>query len=274
MTPCWPIPKFRPYFRMVDLAPFWLPATSPVMDKHFLLGALSPFHPSSGAGASKYHFARAISMTTGPCAATCVANWNSGGTRPYYIHSGTAPGTNGSICWERRSRSRARLYGAVNTANVAESGNSSDGRPHCQAGSRSNSHPISSSNWRQPERPITALVNIHGRSIRSGCAWNIGRSNEGIWSKCVPNCVFRAILTLPRSAGVRITTRSSIANSHAGRAGSTCFARNTFSTLRKLLSSKRLSLATQPTYLPISEYGQLSHPVHQDHEGRHSAEPQ
>src|SRR5271169_3063590 len=43
-----------------------------------------------------------------------------------------------------------------------------------------------------------------------------------------------------RTAGVRITTRSSIVSSRAWRAGSTCFATNTFSTLRKLLSSKPL----------------------------------
>jgi hypothetical protein len=49
------------------------------------------------------------------------------------------------------------------------------------------------------------LVNIHGRWIRSGCAWNIGRSNERIWSKCVPSCAFRVTLTWPRSAGVLIT---------------------------------------------------------------------
>src|SRR5271165_3105199 len=48
-----------------------------------------------------------------------------------------------------------------------------------------------------------------------------------------------------RPAGVLITTRSSIGSSHAGRDGSTCFATNTFSTSRKLLSSKPLSLAMQ-----------------------------
>jgi hypothetical protein len=40
--------QFRPYFRMVGLAPFWLPASSLVTDKPFLLGASSRFHPSSG----------------------------------------------------------------------------------------------------------------------------------------------------------------------------------------------------------------------------------
>ena len=61
-----------------------------------------------------------ISTMTGHCAATCVASWSSGSTQPPCIHSGTAPGISGSICWEPRSRSRARSYRAANTANAAE----------------------------------------------------------------------------------------------------------------------------------------------------------
>src|SRR6516164_10582237 len=125
MTPCWPIPKFQPYFRMVDLAPFWLLESSLVTDKHSLLGALSRFHPSSGADASMYHFASASSMTTGRCAGICDASWSYGWIQLPSIRFGIAHGISGNIFWEPRSRSRARSYSAVNTANVAGSGNSS-----------------------------------------------------------------------------------------------------------------------------------------------------
>ena len=60
----------------------------------------------------------------------------------------------------------------------------------------------------------------------------------------------RETLMSPRSAGALIMTRSSIASSHAGHAGSICFGMNTFSTLRKPSSSKPLSLATRLTSSP------------------------
>ena len=55
-------------------------------------------------------------------------------------------------------------------------------------------------------------------------------------------------LMLPRSAGALIMTRSSIASSHAGRAGSICFATSTFSTPRGLLSSRRPGWAMRHTF--------------------------
>ena len=44
MTRCWPIPKPLPYFRTVDLAPFWLLVSLPVTDKHSSLAAFLRFH--------------------------------------------------------------------------------------------------------------------------------------------------------------------------------------------------------------------------------------
>ena len=120
MTRCWPIPKPLPCFRTVDLALFSLPASLPVTDKHSLLAASWRFHPSSGDGGSMCHCADVISTMTGHSAATCGASWSSGSTQPPCIHSGTAPGISGSICWEPRSRSKARSYRAANTANVVE----------------------------------------------------------------------------------------------------------------------------------------------------------
>jgi len=90
MTSCWPMPKFRPYFRMVDLARFWLPASSLVTDKHSLLGVSSRFHPSSGgSGGSIYHFASVISTTTERFAGTCVAAGVMAGSScpPYALES-------------------------------------------------------------------------------------------------------------------------------------------------------------------------------------------
>ena len=112
MTRCWPIPKPRPYFRTVDLALCWLPASLPVTDKHSSLAAFLRFHRSSGAGGSMCHCAGATSTTTGHCAATCVASSSSGSIQPPSIRSGTARGISGNICWEQRSRSRARSYRA------------------------------------------------------------------------------------------------------------------------------------------------------------------
>jgi hypothetical protein len=57
-------------------------------------------------------------------------------------------------------------------------------------------------------------------------------------------------LMSPRSAGAPIMIRSSIASSHAGHAGSICFGRNTFSTLREPSSSKPLSWGTRLTCSP------------------------
>ena len=111
-TRCWPIPKPLPYFRMVDLALFSLPASLPVTEKHSLPAASSRFHRISGAGGSMCHCADVISTMTGHCAAMCVASSSSGSIQPPSIHSGTAHGTSGSICWEPRSRSRARSYRA------------------------------------------------------------------------------------------------------------------------------------------------------------------
>ena len=147
MTRCLPIRKHQPYFRMVGLARFWLPANLPATDKHSSLAAFSRFHRSSGAGGSMFHCADAISTTTGHCAATRVASSSSGSTQPPCIHSGTVRGTSGNICWEQRSRSMARSYRLANTANVVASGNSLLGKLHCRAGWRSNCQPISSSNW-------------------------------------------------------------------------------------------------------------------------------
>src|ERR1019366_6999361 len=66
---------------------------------------------------------------TGHCAATCVASRSCGSIQPPSILSGTARGTSGSICWEQRSRSRARSYRAASTAKAGSSGNSPDGNP-------------------------------------------------------------------------------------------------------------------------------------------------
>jgi pimeloyl-ACP methyl ester carboxylesterase len=96
MAPCWPIPKFLPYFHMVDLAPFWLPASSLVKDEHSLLGASSRFHPSSGTGGSMYLCASAISTTTGHCAGTCVASWSYGLIQLPSIRFGTVRGISGN----------------------------------------------------------------------------------------------------------------------------------------------------------------------------------
>ena len=178
MTRCWPIPKPLPYFRTVDLALCWLLASLPVTDKHSSLVAFLRFHRSSGADGSMCHCAGATSTTTGHCAATCVASSSSGSIQPPSIRFGTARGISGNICWEQRSRSTARSYRAANTANVAGSGNSLLGRLHYRAGWRSNSQPISSSNWKRREQPITASVSIRGLWIRSGYAWNIGRSRK------------------------------------------------------------------------------------------------
>ncbi len=86
----------------------------------FFAAASSRFHPISGAGASVCRCADVISTMTGHCAATCAASSSSGSTQPPSIHSGIAPGISGSICWEPKSRSRARSYRAANTANAVE----------------------------------------------------------------------------------------------------------------------------------------------------------
>src|SRR5271157_4340230 len=96
--------------------------SSLVKDEHSLLGASSRFHPSSGTGGSMYLCASAISTTTGHCAGTCVASWSYGLIQLPSIRFGTVRGISGNTSWEPRSRSRARSYRAVNTANVAGSG--------------------------------------------------------------------------------------------------------------------------------------------------------
>ena len=45
MTRCWPIPKRRPYFRMVDSALFSLPASLPVMEQTFFARRILAFAP-------------------------------------------------------------------------------------------------------------------------------------------------------------------------------------------------------------------------------------
>ncbi len=165
-------------------------------------------------------------------------------------------------------------YRAASIASVGASGSSSPGRRRCRADWRSNCHPISSSNWNLPKPPIIASASTRGLWIRSGCAWKIGQSREQSWSRCVRRSVFPVTLMLPRSAGALIMTRSSIASSHAGRAGSICFGMNTFSTLRKPWSSKPLSSATRLTSSPSPGVWMFSRYVHQDHEGRHPAKPQ
>ncbi len=98
---------------------------------------------------------------------------------------------------------------------------------------------------------------------------SIGRSSARSCSECVPTCVFPVTLMSPRSAGALIMTRSSIASSHAGHAGSICFGRNTFSTLRKPSSSKPTARSRDLRVCQAPEHGHLSRFVHQDHEGRH-----
>ena len=156
---------------------------------------------------------------------------------------------------EASAGSQDRGRGYVRTARQVpqaswRSGISLPGKLRCRAGWRSNCRPISICNWSLPKLPIIASASIRGLWIRSGCAWSVGRSSERSCSECVRNCVFRVTLMSPRSAGALIMTRSSIASSHAGHAGSICFGMNTSSTLRKPWSSKPLSLATRLTSLP------------------------
>src|SRR5271157_1990329 len=131
-----------------------------------------------------------------------------------------------------------------------ERGNSLPGKLRCRAGWGSNCHPISICNWSLPKLPIVASASIRGLWIRSGCAWSIGRSSARSCSECVSSCMFPVTLMSPRSAGALIMTRSSIASSHTGHAGSTCFGTNTSSTWRKPWSSKPHSSVTRPMCLP------------------------
>ena len=218
----------------MELALYSLSASLPGTDKHSSLVAFLRFRRSSGADDSMFHCVGATSTTTAHCAATRVESSNSGSIQPPSTRSGTARGISGNIYLQRKSRSRAHSYKLANAANVEASGNSLLGRLRCRAGWRSNSQPISSNNWRRREQLTTALVSTHRLLIRSGCAWNIGRSRKRSLSECVPGYIFPVTLMSHRSAGVQITTNSSIASSHDGHAGSTCFATNTSSTLKKL----------------------------------------
>jgi len=122
MTHSVPTPRLLPYFPMEDSVRCWLPESLRVMGKPSLLAASSRSPLSSGVGGSVYLCAGAIFMTTGHCAATCVASSSSGSIPHASIRIGIARGTSGNIYWKPRSRSKAHLCRAVSTANGAGMG--------------------------------------------------------------------------------------------------------------------------------------------------------
>ena len=90
----------------------------------FFARRILAFSPELGVAGFVYHCADVSFMTIGLYVATCDANSNSGLILPSFMRCGTPHGISGNISWKPRSRSKARLCRALNTACDAEHGTS------------------------------------------------------------------------------------------------------------------------------------------------------